>query len=63
MINKENSNNNRIQDLKVPYIFHFFKYTQSLGMGLQKKGNFICYDFFLSLYEYARKTSIYYKLF
>ena len=24
MINNENLNNNRIQDLKEPYIFHFF---------------------------------------
>ena len=45
MINKENLNNNRIQDLKIPYIFHFFKIYTKPWYGFAKKGNFICYDF------------------
>ena len=61
MINKENLNNNRIKDLKEPYIFHFKIYTKP-WYGIAKKGNFICYDFFPRFYEYARKTSIYFKL-
>ena len=45
MINKENLNNNRIQDLKVHYIFHFFTIYTKPWYGFAKKGNFICYDF------------------
>ena len=45
-INKENLNNNRIQDLKEPYIFYCKIYAKPWHRIAKKKGNFICYDFF-----------------
>jgi hypothetical protein len=62
MINKENLNNNRIQDLKELIYFISFKIYTKPWYGFAKKRKFYLLWFYPRLYEYARKTSIYYKL-
>ena len=60
--NESLRNDSIINDLKVPYIFHFNIYEKPWSNIAKNKQGLICYDFFPRFYEYARKTSFYFEI-
>ena len=58
---KEQTQRNRVKNLKEPYIFHFISYIKP-WYGIAKKEGMICYDLFPRFYEYARKTRYYFEI-
>lgn len=62
LLTKEKEKNSRlIQNLKEPYIFHFKIYNKP-WFGIANNNGMICYDFFPTFYEYAKKTSYYFEI-